>query len=354
MAESLVSSSQLNNYLKTIDMNNAGNKKVLSSIQLLHPRYMEEVLYFLITGIIVIEDLHDKDINNISAKVIIDGATGSQDSLKAHLDYYRDLLKNNPKYKQFNTTKHGETSLMIAAMLKSSDRFQIEFLVDELGNLAGSFPSVSEVTTMYEDTFDAPENQALVARCLFEAELLRDTYGITNFVVFHDRLMQQIKQNKFLKSVNVSSVRNDISETTIVGWIVRGLFNYSRYSNIIENMNSSLLTMASTFKEDNNGLGLGKYGLDKMLAEPQNTYNSVFSTTTSAREDSWLLSLFSVIHVRRVLKGEIFDGVFYPMDEVEYELELYSVMNDYFKEVQNMCLLFIESMKLKVGVPTNE
>ena len=270
-------------------------------------------------------------------------------SQSRYLDYYRKRLKDNPKYKQFNTVKHGETSLMIASMLKASERFQINFAVDELGNLENSFTSVAEATGMYEEVFDSPEIQALVGECLFNAELMRDTYGITNFVVFHDRLMRQIRQHKFLKSTNVASVRNDISETTIVGWIMRGLFNFSRYSNIIDNMNASLLIMAATFAEDNNGLGLGKYGLDKMLADPQYTYNANFSASTSAREDAWLTSLYATVHVRRVLKGEIFDGIFYPMSEVQLELDLYAAMNEYFTSVQEMCMELIRVMNDKIG-----
>ena len=77
MSEKLTNEVELNNYLKTLDLNNRDVKRVLSALQMLHPKFLESMLNLLVIGKINIVDLYDKEINNKSAPLILSAALAS-------------------------------------------------------------------------------------------------------------------------------------------------------------------------------------------------------------------------------------------------------------------------------------
>jgi hypothetical protein len=88
--ERLVDIKEVKDFMSSLNTTDIRVKRVLSKIQLLHNKYLNEIMFYLVEGIIQIDDLFNMDINNRSIQVFLESLAKSTDTLLSRKKFYNE------------------------------------------------------------------------------------------------------------------------------------------------------------------------------------------------------------------------------------------------------------------------
>lgn len=343
MAEKLNSEIDLNNYLKTLNLNDVNVKKVLTSIQILHPKYLEQLVYLLVIQKLDITTLYNKEINNHSAPLIISEAMGSgTQTLVNFVEYYRDRTKSLPMYKSFMATKSTEAPRTLSRMLIPSEKFYVKYLLDELGFTQNSYVDNSALMHKYDLIVFSPVIQAKFAQITNIVQELKNSFGIVKMEEFNESLMEQIFTYRFLKPDN-GSIDYDLNSDTLIGWIMREMYLDSIYENLVDNMNVVFTEMGTDYGVDipKNG----KYTIDRLLLDDKYSYAKIFENGFVDREKTFINELSAAINLRYTFYVKLYGITFYNQASINNAENVFEKIVEYFDTTQKMCVLIINELK---------
>ena len=345
MSEKLTNEVELNNYLKTLDLNNRDVKRVLSALQMLHPKFLESMLNLLVIGKINIVDLYDKEINNKSAPLILSAALASgSETLLNHIEHYRRNIKSRPSYTSFINTKRIEANKTLSRSLIPANTFYVHYLIDEMRYVPNSYIDNSSIMKKYDLVVFSPAVQNKFAQLSTLSNALKNTYGITDMPKFNTDLTEQIFSYRFLKPDD-GSIYYNLNSDTLVGWILRDMYLDIPYMNLVENMNYIFNEMGKDYATDAARLGVPT--INRLITNPNYSYKTVFSSGSVDREETFLNELSRAVNLHYTFYTKLYGTAYF---NVTTEIAVFEKIIEYFNMVKQMCMVIINEMKDYVRV----
>jgi hypothetical protein len=301
MAELLITQSELDQFLDTIDLTEPTANRVFNSIQLLTPDLYNQVLYFLVIGKLTVERLATVSINNASVKVLTDSLSNESESVLAMKRVYRRFQDSLPVYRAFIEKMNATAPQFFYRAAMPNTTYITTITLDKTGLDKTKFSGVFEAKTRY--------NQ-IVKKSRLEPEYV----ALVNYAVAngYGRLVElldgEIDAFKLL-TIKDTALRNQIAfDDSIVGYVLRGVYTDPFRVNFVENLDYAVMRMVDKFHEDDVKTGI----IGIRASWETHTWGSVFESTTS-RE--FIEKLGIVAYLRYVLPY-LYGTMYFNADEI--------------------------------------
>ncbi|BDH16448.1 MAG: hypothetical protein [Bacteriophage sp.] len=340
--ERLVDIKEVKDFMRSLNTTDIRVKKVLSKIQLLHNKYLNELMFYLVEGVIQIDDLFNMDINNRSIQVFLESLEKSTDTLLSRKKFYNEKLRTFITYSDLIKDKNSISNLFISKTLLTNKNFQVTFLLDELGVKNNSFKSVQDVFKIYDKIFFEPDVQQDIANIYNLCNLIESNFNIQGVINFTNYLMNQISSYAFIID-NESRYYKDLSTHTFLGMILRQLYNFQRFQNINENISLTILEMATDFDNDTNKEGA--FTVNRLKNLDFYSYSYFFSRENYAEEKMLLEVLQNIINLRYNFLCKIYGTTYFDVDLINRETLIYNHIITFFDKVYNLSMKIIGKLK---------
>lgn len=330
MSEALVSSSALNDYLSSVDMTLADNRRVLAGVQTLDPNILESIMYYLVVGKVNISQLYSIDINNLSIKHFITQLDMSDSIVNLRI-FYKNKIKALPSYAIFKNVLKESAAVRLSNMSLSVDELMSTVEIDPLGG-TNKYRSFVEVMNIYDTIIFSLPTQTKFNAVVEAANVLKNSHGFTNIVEFNQAQLEIITQYGLVKSSGVE--KNVVASNTFLGFIARNMFSTMSQSNLVTNINDVALKMAI-----NDTLDIprdGVYTLKQLMALDDYKYKSIFNINYVYREPAFLAKLFSISFIRKELYCTIYGPNYFLPAEIAAEVNTYNAVINYFTKVNEL------------------
>jgi hypothetical protein len=310
-AELLITQNELDQYLAGLDLSTALNNRVFNAIQLLTPTLYNNALYYLVIGKLTPERLDTVSINNASIKVLLDSLSGADESVLARKRVYEKFHDDLPLYRGFIKKMNQTSPQFFFRMQQPNTNFITSLTLDKTGLDTTKFTGLFETKTKY--------NQ-IIAKSRLSAEYTAlATYaqaqGFSRLITLIENELNAFK----LINVEGTNVQSAIpAETSILGYILRGVFTDPFRVHFIDNINYALMRMVDKYDQDTSRTGV--VGLK--AAWLTDTWEAVFLSQTSTE---FIEKLGRTSYVRYVLPN-IYGSVFFTPEEIAAESAAHSTI----------------------------
>jgi hypothetical protein len=304
MAELLISQTELDQYLDTIDLTDPTVNRVFNSVQLLTPDLYNQVLYFLVIGKLTVQRLAEVSINNASIKVLADSLEGDDESVLAMKRVYRKFQDSLPVYNKFIERMNATAPQFFYRAALPNTTYITSISLDKTGMDKTKFSGLFDAKMRYN---------AIVKKSRLQPEYVAlAEYATANG---YGRLVELLdgEINAFkLLTIKDTPVRNQISfNDSIVGYILRGVYTDPFRVNFVENLDYAVMRMVDKFGED-----VSKTGVPGIRASwDSHTWASVFDSTTSAE----FIEKLGVVAYLRYVIPYLYGTLYFTAEEIAAE-----------------------------------
>lgn len=267
MSATILTQTELDNYLSSLNLNDPVILKTLSSIQMLSPRFYNDILYYLSIGKISIESLFNKDINNASIQTILGMISSSGDTLLASRRYYESYLK---KHISWNSLYLTEVNIVMSNMRKSGKSFLPKIFFDPAGIKASHYYVLSDVRGVYLKELETffSKDEWIFLKNLCEAR---------NFSKVFNNLERDLRSFAFQTS-DESYIFESLPSKSMIGFLMRDFHLYPWHTNFLSNINFVLEYMTLKGSSDLNKDGVE--GVVYGMSLPYNSWDQIKSVDT--------------------------------------------------------------------------
>lgn len=341
MAESLVSKEELTEFLATIDMTRIENKKILAALQSLHPNLMNSLVYYFVNGSISFSYFYTLQLNNATAKMAIEQAQQDGTTTLDRTEFFRKKVKLLPGYLQFVKNGSLDSRNRLSRMTISGQSFLTTVVVDVLGTTTNSYISMRAVKDIYDGIVLNAGSLTHIANINAKAANLQ-SLGITNISAFTDDIFDTIAQYLFIETKD-GEINNAIDVNTILGCIIRGMYNDFEYRNLLANMSNFLIKMGINYDADIDKTGF--YTVQQLVNDPDYSWTSAFTGTSINNQKSFIDRLSLIVLLRKTLFSQCYGTAFSEPELVTIEVTTYNAIVEYFDSIKAYCAHIITTCK---------
>lgn len=277
MSSIILSQTELDSYLSSLNLNDTNVIRVLNSIQLLAPRIYNDLLYYMVAGKITISQLSIIPINNVSAKGLIAAAVAGGSTALSKIRELESYFTSIPAWSDLCNTN---SSIFFSRIFNPSKNLTVQCNLDETGVdkkaylyqyqvIDAYYKSLSN--TRYVDYTVLPLVNT-TARNTLENTL--NANGLGNLILIMDK---EIVSNSLLSTVNLKIIPSLDPLATICGFVLRDLHNEPWRINFIDNMNTMYSLMANSY--DLETVHTGALGIKNAMLSAWNTWAYIKSST---------------------------------------------------------------------------
>ena len=241
MADKLITQTELDTYLSSIDLTETETNRVLNAIQLLTTRNYNTILFYLVNSTISLQDLFLLPINNASIEKFIAGVENQNLTNVGKLEYYESFLSSLSAYKTYRSNIASQSSQFVFLFSYPSAKVAYEVSLDTSGLDSTKFSNVLDAKNKYLSILDTLETSAakqeLNNACLAN--------GYSNLLSI---INKELRAYCLLYSSDFS-IPLSVDTTTITGYCARQLFLFPgrlNFLNTHEYIKSKMVERYST------------------------------------------------------------------------------------------------------------
>jgi hypothetical protein len=310
-AELLITQNELDQYLAGLDLSTALNNRVFNAIQLLTASLYNDTLYYLVIGKLTPERLDTIPINNASIKVLLDSLSGADESVLARKRVYEKFHDDLPLYRGFIKKMNQTSPQFFFRMQQPNTNFITELTLDKTGLDPTKFTGLFETKTKY--------NQ-IIAQTRLSAEYVElaayaQTHSFSRLLTL---IENELNAFRLITVVNTSVQSQIPADTSLLGYILRGVFTDPFRVGFIDNINYALMRMVDKYDQDTSKTGV--VGIKN--AWLTDTWENVFLSQTSAE---FIEKLGRTSYIRYVLPN-VYGTVYFTPDEIAAESAAHSTI----------------------------
>lgn len=243
MAEILVTQTELDSYLASIDLNDATNSRIFNTIQLLSPNLFNDLLYYLIGGKITLAQLAGISLNNASVTILINTVSAANDTTLSKKKFYQNYLNTQAAFVSHNQAMSSMSGEFLANFTKPSSLFKNTVSIDTLGLDSAKYSNLGTARSAY-NTVVAASRMTAAYTALSNSATANGCQNLKN--------LMNVEINKYgLLETSDNQIKRDLSpDASLVGYVLRNMFVYAVRMNYLRNLDFVLTFMAGVYTSD--------------------------------------------------------------------------------------------------------
>jgi hypothetical protein len=324
MSELLVTQTELDAYLASIDLTDPAVVRVLNGIQLLSPTIYNEILYCLISGSATIPQVDAVPMNNRAVKDFIDSILngGGSSSALALKKYYKQTVESFTRMKEAITTVASSSPQFFqsyffptASMIKTVTLDSTAMAGD------GSFPNLASLRKAYTAIVSAYFGGS--AWAVIEAKCAAAGYSRVASM-----LRAEIEAYGLVATADGKIGSSAPVNASLIGFIGRGLHNFSWRIDFLTSFDKALDRMVAADSRETARTGVE--GARDLFTEYD--WNRIYNGSDAK---SIIASFPTVCFARRLIPS-IYEGAGFSSEELAAETEkLQTLINEVFDPLES-------------------
>ena len=262
MSSTILTQTELDSYLSGLDLNDPVTLRILSSLQLLSPRFYNDILYYLVMGKIDLNFLSSVSINNASIQNIINALNSEGNTALASRRYYENYIKNHISWQELYL---NTVNLSLSNSRISSKSILPLFFLDVTGVTQDYYSSLSSIKSVYlvklEEFFKS--NNWIITKTILEQR------GYTYLL----NIMTRELKSFFFQTSDLTYIATCDFKNSLLGFTLRNLQGFMWHSDFLNNLNYVLEYM--TLKNNTDYAKDGVEGVIYGMSLPYNQWDSL-------------------------------------------------------------------------------
>lgn len=346
MSDIALSKELIDEYVSTLDPNDVDVQRVLSGMQVIHPRLVEELFLLLINQRIKISQLYPLPFNDASISTFI-SAVDRASSASEDIARARNYIKAISRYREYTTENFRDARFRIGRVISTPKNNFSDVNVDIYGiDRKALFTSVSEVQNKYTKIIGSTPAIMDARSKLMMA--VRNLTPIANVDALTTRLISKISSLYFVYSSN-GVIRNSGEEDGILIWLLKRRHIDITVTDSRNSLTSALTAMSPFINHESDPTYVK--ALQRVLDLPENSWADVFRGNIND-EASILKDLTRTVFLRYVLPCKIYGSSLLPMQLLSTLTNHYNLINKWLEALYNYANVVSQHIKDKINDPT--
>lgn len=346
MSDIALSKELIDEYVSALDPNDVDVQRVLSGMQVIHPRLVEELFLLLINQRIKISQLYPLPFNDASISTFI-SAVDRASSVSEDIARARNYIKTIPRYHEYTTDNFRDARFRIGRVISTPKNNFSDVNVDIYGiDRKALFTSVSEVQNKYTKIIGSTPAIMDARSKLMMA--VRNLTPIANVDALTTRLISKISSLYFVYSSN-GVIRNSGEEDGILIWLLKRRHIDITVTDSRNSLTSALTAMSPFINHESDPTYVK--ALQRALELPENSWTDVFNGNTND-EASILKDLTRTVFLRYVLPCKIYGSSLLPMQLLSTLTSHYNLINKWLEALYDYASVVSLHIKDKINDPT--
>jgi hypothetical protein len=335
MNEGTLSNSDIQEWVNTLDGTDNRVQKVLGAIQLLDGNLLQQLVYFLINGVIDISELYTMNINNTTIRNKL--STYDLNDNKTAITQYKNKIKTFASYNALIDEMNGKTADRFAIATLSPFRIAVSKVIDPLGITDGSVSSASVLMTAYTKIITDPTLVLLQNNIVSQAAALQTKYGYKRLNNLVTNFFKKIADYYFIYTTD-NTLTLKVNYSDLEFYIAKGGYKQSKYTNFIGNFMNALNGMVVYYPDDT--VKDGAHAIEQLKNNV--SFSSAFSDTTILSSSLFESQFNYATFVRINLYSNVYGSAFFSdtvavKEEYNSLIALFNNMNLYCETIITAC-----------------
>lgn len=330
MSSTILTQTELDEYLSTLDLGNPAVARILNSIQLLSPRYYNDLLYYMVSGKIQLSQLESVSINNGSVAAILAGAEAGGDTALSLRRKYEGFLKSLSGWGGV----YAASAPSVLYRLSLPSKELVPSVLLDLSKIdPNAYHGTYEVRSMYADVLASTEVQTALST-------LSTQCSAAGLPALANIVTRELSQGILLQTSNNSIVARIDPLQTLSGFCLRELHHYPWQVQFSKALGYSLGRMVEKSHEDPGGTGVP--GVRAAMADPWNSWTSIGDSVVPAAD---VIAKFgTVAFLRKALVG-LYGASEFTLEEYQAEIAAYNSVKAVFDGVRDSLRLVLTKLE---------